>query len=95
MYVHAIWIWCCVNINGNRYIVFRAGEQGRFWYAVLGGSLEVRYHAADTDNKVSETNGLLYRCARGDTVDMIITTGYNLKFDVENRAKRQRLLGVK
>jgi len=23
--------------------VFRAGEQGRFWYAVLGGSLEVRY----------------------------------------------------
>lgn len=36
------------------YIVFRAGEQGRFWYAVLGGSLEVRFHAADTDNKVSE-----------------------------------------
>jgi hypothetical protein len=33
--------------------VFRAGEQGRFWYAVLGGSLEVRYHAADNDNKVS------------------------------------------
>lgn len=30
--------------------MFRAGEQGRFWYAVLGGSLEVRYHAADTDN---------------------------------------------
>jgi len=34
--------------------VFRAGEQGRFWYAVLGGSLEVRYHAhADGDGKVS------------------------------------------
>lgn len=32
--------------------VFRAGEQGRFWYAVLGGSLEVRYHAADADGKV-------------------------------------------
>lgn len=32
--------------------VFRAGEQGRFWYAVLGGSLEVRYHAPDTENKV-------------------------------------------
>jgi hypothetical protein len=34
--------------------VFRAGEQGRFWYAVLGGSLEVRYHAADNDNKVGD-----------------------------------------
>lgn len=34
--------------------VFRAGEQGRFWYAVLGGQLEVRYHtAADGDTKVS------------------------------------------
>lgn len=32
--------------------MFRAGEQGRFWYAVLGGSLEVRYHAPDTENKV-------------------------------------------
>lgn len=33
--------------------VFRAGEQGRYWYAVLGGQLEVRYHAADTkDGKV-------------------------------------------
>uniref|UniRef100_A0A1B0BYT8 Cyclic nucleotide-binding domain-containing protein n=1 Tax=Glossina palpalis gambiensis TaxID=67801 RepID=A0A1B0BYT8_9MUSC len=31
--------------------LFRAGEQGRFWYAVLGGSLEVRYHATDTDGK--------------------------------------------
>uniref|UniRef100_A0A8W7P5E8 Cyclic nucleotide-binding domain-containing protein n=1 Tax=Anopheles coluzzii TaxID=1518534 RepID=A0A8W7P5E8_ANOCL len=28
--------------------LFRAGEQGRYWYAVLGGQLEVRYHAADT-----------------------------------------------
>lgn len=36
----------------NTIIVFRAGEQGRFWYAVLGGSLEVRYHAPDTENKV-------------------------------------------
>lgn len=38
-----------------RISVYRAGEQGRFWYAVLGGSLEVRYHAAeaDTDGKVS------------------------------------------
>jgi len=35
-------------------IVFRAGEQGRYWYAVLGGQLEVRYHAAaDSDTKVS------------------------------------------
>ena len=36
--------------------VFRAGEQGRFWYAVLGGSLEVRYHGASSDNdsKVSK-----------------------------------------
>ncbi|GAB0096142.1 Cyclic nucleotide-binding domain [Sergentomyia squamirostris] len=33
--------------------LFRAGEQGRFWYAVLGGSLEVRYHAADADGKES------------------------------------------
>lgn len=33
--------------------MFRAGEQGRYWYAVLGGQLEVRYHAADTkDGKV-------------------------------------------
>lgn len=37
-------------------IVFRAGEQGRYWYAVLGGSLEVRYHAPDTENKVSSLN---------------------------------------
>lgn len=34
--------------------MFRAGEQGRFWYAVLGGSLEVRYHAPDNDSKVSQ-----------------------------------------
>lgn len=40
--------------NHNTFIaVFRAGEQGRFWYAVLGGSLEVRYHAPDTENKVT------------------------------------------
>ncbi|TMW52501.1 hypothetical protein DOY81_002402 [Sarcophaga bullata] len=31
--------------------LFRAGEQGRFWYAVLGGSLEVRYHGTDADGK--------------------------------------------
>lgn len=37
-------------------IVFRAGEQGRYWYAVLGGSLEVRYHAPDTESKVSSLN---------------------------------------
>lgn len=36
-------------------LVFRAGEQGRFWYAVLGGSLEVRYHATDADGKVSKS----------------------------------------
>ncbi|XP_055921023.1 rap guanine nucleotide exchange factor 4 isoform X2 [Eupeodes corollae] len=35
--------------------LFRAGEQGRFWYAVLGGSLEVRYHAPDTDGKTPVT----------------------------------------
>ncbi|XP_054090739.1 rap guanine nucleotide exchange factor 4 isoform X3 [Zeugodacus cucurbitae] len=35
--------------------LFRAGEQGRFWYAVLGGSLEVRYHASDTDAKAPVT----------------------------------------
>ncbi|XP_017069218.1 rap guanine nucleotide exchange factor 4 isoform X4 [Drosophila eugracilis] len=36
--------------------LFRAGEQGRFWYAVLGGSLEVRYHAhADADGKSAVT----------------------------------------
>lgn len=35
--------------------VFRAGEQGRFWYAVLGGSLEVRYHTADPDSKSNVT----------------------------------------
>ena len=36
------------------YLVFRAGEQGYNWYAVLGGQLEVRYHAAaENDNKVS------------------------------------------
>nr|XP_029728098.1 rap guanine nucleotide exchange factor 4-like [Aedes albopictus] len=35
--------------------LFRAGEQGRYWYAVLGGQLEVRYHGAETkDSKVSE-----------------------------------------
>lgn len=33
--------------------MFRAGEQGRYWYAVLGGQLEVRYHGTETkDNKV-------------------------------------------
>ncbi|KAL1375380.1 hypothetical protein pipiens_020078, partial [Culex pipiens pipiens] len=33
--------------------LFRAGEQGRYWYAVLGGQLEVRYHGTETkDNKV-------------------------------------------
>lgn len=37
-------------------LVFRAGEQGRYWYAVLGGSLEVRYHAPDTESKVSSWN---------------------------------------
>ena len=38
----------------NEIKVFRAGEQGRYWYAVLGGQLEVRYHAAaDSDTKVS------------------------------------------
>lgn len=38
----------------NSIQVFRAGEQGRFWYAVLGGQLEVRYHAsAENDKKVS------------------------------------------
>lgn len=35
--------------------VFRAGEQGRFWYAVLGGSLEVRYHAANPDSNTQVT----------------------------------------
>lgn len=35
--------------------LFRAGEQGRFWYAVLGGSLEVRYHAADNESKLPVT----------------------------------------
>ncbi|XP_055374001.1 rap guanine nucleotide exchange factor 4 isoform X2 [Condylostylus longicornis] len=35
--------------------LFRAGEQGRFWYAVLGGSLEVRYHAPDAEGKVPVT----------------------------------------
>ncbi|XP_055537764.1 rap guanine nucleotide exchange factor 4 isoform X2 [Wyeomyia smithii] len=36
--------------------LFRAGEQGRYWYAVLGGQLEVRYHGAETkDNKLSVT----------------------------------------
>uniref|UniRef100_A0A1A9VI12 Cyclic nucleotide-binding domain-containing protein n=1 Tax=Glossina austeni TaxID=7395 RepID=A0A1A9VI12_GLOAU len=39
-FIYALWL-----------LVFRAGEQGRFWYAVLGGSLEVRYHATDTDGK--------------------------------------------
>jgi hypothetical protein len=34
--------------------VFRAGEQGRYWYAVLGGSLEVRYHGTEAAaNKVN------------------------------------------
>lgn len=44
-----------MNFCANRAnIVFRAGEQGRYWYAVLGGQLEVRYHAAaDSDTKVS------------------------------------------
>lgn len=36
-------------------LVFRAGEQGRFWYAVLGGSLEVRYHTADLESKSNVT----------------------------------------
>ncbi|XP_062710182.1 rap guanine nucleotide exchange factor 4 isoform X2 [Aedes albopictus] len=36
--------------------LFRAGEQGRYWYAVLGGQLEVRYHGAETkDSKLSVT----------------------------------------
>lgn len=41
--------------------VFRAGEQGRFWYAVLGGSLEVRYHSTDTETKVRIVLVLLYK----------------------------------
>lgn len=40
--------------------VFRAGEQGRYWYAVLGGQLEVRYHAPDTESKVSSLT--LFSC---------------------------------
>lgn len=40
--------------------MFRAGEQGRFWYAVLGGSLEVRYHAPDNDSKVSQLSSTVY-----------------------------------
>ncbi|XP_055620288.1 rap guanine nucleotide exchange factor 4 isoform X2 [Toxorhynchites rutilus septentrionalis] len=36
--------------------LFRAGEQGRYWYAVLGGQLEVRYHGAETkDSKLAVT----------------------------------------
>ncbi|XP_055606465.1 rap guanine nucleotide exchange factor 4 isoform X3 [Uranotaenia lowii] len=36
--------------------LFRAGEQGRYWYAVLGGQLEVRYHGAESkDSKLSVT----------------------------------------
>ncbi|KAH8348850.1 hypothetical protein KR084_011852 [Drosophila pseudotakahashii] len=52
------WSWYAAEV-ANKHCssfspVFRAGEQGRFWYAVLGGSLEVRYHAhADADGKVS------------------------------------------
>ncbi|EDS27080.1 conserved hypothetical protein [Culex quinquefasciatus] len=42
--------------------LFRAGEQGRYWYAVLGGQLEVRYHGTETkDNKVG-WNVLPIRC---------------------------------
>lgn len=40
------------NNVSHYFTVFRAGEQGRFWYAVLGGSLEVRYHTPDTESKV-------------------------------------------
>lgn len=43
-------LYCCTPA------VFRAGEQGRFWYAVLGGSLEVRYHTTDTETKVRIVN---------------------------------------
>lgn len=40
--------------------MFRAGEQGKFWYAVLGGQLEVRYHAAtDDDGKVRKTDKIV------------------------------------
>lgn len=46
-------MFSCIKFN-TFIAVFRAGEQGRFWYAVLGGSLEVRYHAPDTENKVRE-----------------------------------------
>ncbi|ETN60405.1 hypothetical protein AND_007975 [Anopheles darlingi] len=44
--------------------LFRAGEQGRYWYAVLGGQLEVRYHAADTkDGKIMlEKDDTVARC---------------------------------
>lgn len=62
-YVHNILNECCSLFFNNNFfcfryfsspLVFRAGEQGRFWYAVLGGSLEVRYHAhSDADGKVS------------------------------------------
>uniref|UniRef100_A0A182U9G5 Cyclic nucleotide-binding domain-containing protein n=1 Tax=Anopheles melas TaxID=34690 RepID=A0A182U9G5_9DIPT len=38
--------------------LFRAGEQGRYWYAVLGGQLEVRYHAADTKDGKSRKKPL-------------------------------------
>lgn len=55
---------CCSCVEFNTFIaVFRAGEQGRFWYAVLGGSLEVRYHAPDTENKVwQKTYSNIVRC---------------------------------
>lgn len=54
MYVTKLLIeYLCYSLL-NSFEVFRAGEQGRFWYAVLGGQLEVRYHAsAENDKKVS------------------------------------------
>ncbi|CAD7077634.1 unnamed protein product [Hermetia illucens] len=53
--------------------LFRAGEQGRFWYAVLGGSLEVRYHAPDTESKT-------LKLKRG--VECMFGIGWLLEVDV-------------
>lgn len=64
-----------VASSSSSSLVFRAGEQGRFWYAVLGGSLEVRYHAhSDADGKVSALTSILHACSTNRDIHINIYT---------------------
>lgn len=52
-YVEIVLI-CCVIFFIS---VFRQGDTGKCWYAVLAGSLDVRISQPDADPKVSDIYG--------------------------------------